>query len=201
MGDPPCHSFARAGVCVNSTARRVCNLAAPAPVPRRSAQPARQQRTALVSAGGQNPMRAAITGLVSGIYKATGGMAAVDPSTSPLWTAIMKLDLGGVKAAISTGGNLNETNANGDTPLLYIARQGHYKYPPADIPRALCVGGANKEAVDKQGMTALQVSLIAGWQNISYELINQGASTASVPAIKGRLTCPDCKRLVAEYNL
>ncbi|PNH09356.1 hypothetical protein TSOC_004029 [Tetrabaena socialis] len=46
-----------------------------------------------------------------------------------------------------------------------------------------------------------QVSLLAGCQNISELLIKSGASTAGVAAIKGRLTCPDCKRLVAQYNL
>eukprot|EP00955_Chlamydomonas_euryale_P094309 364846-Chlamydomonas_euryale.AAC.4 len=38
-------------------------------------------------------------------------------------------------------------------------------------------------------------------QNISYELLRAGASTSGVPSIKSRLTCPDCKRLVAERNL
>ena len=47
----------------------------------------------------------------------------------------------------------------------------------------------------------LQVSLMAGWQNISELFIKSGASTAGVPAIKARLTCPDCKRIVAKYNL
>lgn len=57
------------------------------------------------------------------------------------------------------------------------------------------------EAKDKNGLTALQVSLLSGWQNIGYLLVDSGAATDGVPAIKGRLTCPDCKRLVAKYNL
>jgi hypothetical protein len=32
-------------------------------------------------------------------------------------------------------------------------------------------------------------------------LIKSGADTSGVPSIKARLTCPDCKRLVARYNL
>lgn len=47
----------------------------------------------------------------------------------------------------------------------------------------------------------LQVSLLSGWQNISELLIQSGASTKNVGEIKGRLTCPDCKRVVAKYNL
>ncbi len=47
----------------------------------------------------------------------------------------------------------------------------------------------------------VQVSLLAGWQNIAELLIKSGASTAGVASIKARLTCPDCKRLVAQYNL
>lgn len=57
------------------------------------------------------------------------------------------------------------------------------------------------EAEDGKGLTPLTVSLIAGWQNISELLISKGASTSGVAAIKGRLTCPDCKRVVAKYNL
>jgi hypothetical protein len=38
-------------------------------------------------------------------------------------------------------------------------------------------------------------------QNIAELLIKSGASTSGVAAIKSRLTCPDCKRLVAQYNL
>lgn len=50
--------------------------------------------------------------------------------------------------------------APGDTPLLYIAREGHYKYPPAEIPALLIQSGANMEAKDSSGKTALQVSLL-----------------------------------------
>jgi hypothetical protein len=42
--------------------------------------------------------------------------------------------IGECRRAITGGANVNERNAAGDTPLLFIAREGHYKYPPADIP-------------------------------------------------------------------
>lgn len=47
----------------------------------------------------------------------------------------------------------------------------------------------------------LQVSLLSGWQNIAELLIKAGANTKNVADIKTRITCPDCKRLVAKYNL
>lgn len=56
-----------------------------------------------------------------------------------------------------------QVDANGDTALLYIARAGHYKFKPSEIPAALLKAGANKEAKDSKGLTALQVSLLAGW--------------------------------------
>eukprot|EP00199_Chlamydomonas_sp_CCMP681_P006107 CAMPEP_0119101124 /NCGR_PEP_ID=MMETSP1180-20130426/257_1 /TAXON_ID=3052 ORGANISM="Chlamydomonas cf sp, Strain CCMP681" /NCGR_SAMPLE_ID=MMETSP1180 /ASSEMBLY_ACC=CAM_ASM_000741 /LENGTH=202 /DNA_ID=CAMNT_0007085183 /DNA_START=21 /DNA_END=632 /DNA_ORIENTATION=+ len=148
-----------------------------------------------------NPVRQAIGGLVSGIYQVSASLAAPEPGLSPLWTSLKKLDVAGVKSAIQSRADLNERNAEGDTPLLYIARQGHYKYQPAGIPAALIAAGADKDAKDKTGLTALEVSLIAGWQNISEPLLKAGASTAGVSAIKSRLTCPDCKQLVAEYSL
>ncbi len=48
------------------------------------------------------------------------------------------------------------------TPLLRPAprSQGHYKFKPSEIPSALIAAGADKEAKDRQGLTALQVSLI-----------------------------------------
>jgi hypothetical protein len=48
----------------------------------------------------------------------------------------------------------------------------------------------------------LQVALLSGWQNIAELLIKNGASTSTVTAdTKAAITCPDCKRIVASYNL
>jgi hypothetical protein len=48
----------------------------------------------------------------------------------------------------------------------------------------------------------LQVALLSGWQNIAELLIKNGASTSTVTAdMKAAITCPDCKRIVATYNL
>lgn len=48
-----------------------------------------------------SPARQAISGLVSGIYKATAAFQAVEPGTSPLWAAVQKLDLSGEDMAVS----------------------------------------------------------------------------------------------------
>ncbi|KAG2429521.1 hypothetical protein HXX76_010756 [Chlamydomonas incerta] len=167
------------------------------------AQPSSRGAAVVVRAEStQNPVRAAISQVAINIYKVTAMMSPQEPAQSPLWAALKKLDLGGVSAAVRAGADVNEREgAGGDTPLLMIARAGHYKYPPAEIPAALVKAGADMEAKDKAGLTALQVSLLAGWQNIAELLIKSGASTSGVAAIKPRLTCPDCKRLVAQYNL
>ncbi|PNW76653.1 hypothetical protein CHLRE_11g467773v5 [Chlamydomonas reinhardtii] len=168
------------------------------------AQPAGRGAVVVVRAeSSQNPVRAAISQVAINIYKVSAMMSPQEPAQSPLWAALKKLDLGGVAAAVRAGADVNEREggADGDTPLLMIARAGHYKYPPAEIPAALVKAGADLEAKDKSGLTALQVSLLAGWQNIAELLIKSGASTAGVASIKSRLTCPDCKRIVAQYNL
>jgi hypothetical protein len=40
------------------------------------------------------------------------------------------------------------------------AASGHYKYPPAEIPALLVQSGANLEATDAAGKTALQASAV-----------------------------------------
>lgn len=167
-----------------------------------SVVPASQARIATITrAAGESPFRSAISGAVSNIYKVSAALSPAEPGLSPLWTGVKKLSAVDVQAALGQGADINERNAEGDTPLLYIARQGHYKYPPADIPTALVKAGADLEAQDSKGLTALQVSLLAGWQNIAELLIKSKAQTSGVAAIKGRVTCPDCKRVIANYAL
>ncbi|EFJ42946.1 hypothetical protein VOLCADRAFT_107046 [Volvox carteri f. nagariensis] len=148
-----------------------------------------------------NPVRQALSQVAINVYKVSALMSQPEAGLTPLWAAVKRLDLGAVNAALRAGADPNERDAAGDTPLLCIARAGHYKYPPNEIPAALVKAGADMEAKDKSGLTALQVSLLSGWQNIAELLIKAGASTAGVAAVKNRLTCPDCKRLVAQYNL
>ena len=88
-------------------------------------RPVRAQASSGGGGGGDvSPVRAALTSVVSGIFKAAGSMAAPEPGLSPLWQAVKRLDLTGVRSAVSTGADLNERDASGDTPLLFIARAG-----------------------------------------------------------------------------
>ena len=89
-----------------------------------------------------------------GAFESTAGL-------SPLWAAIKKADSGGVQSAIASGADVNE-RAEGLTPLHYIARKGHYQFPPREIPEALVKAGADLEAKDGEGLTALEVSLLKG---------------------------------------
>lgn len=172
-------------------------------MPRSAGVPARSRGIVRVQAAftPDNPTRQAISQVAINIYKFSAMFNKTDPGASPLWQGLQKLDLGAVNSAVRSGADVNERDGNGDTPLLMIARAGHYKYPPSEIPAALVKAGADMEAKDKSGLTALQVSLLSGWQNIAELLIKSGASTEGVAYIKSRLTCPDCKRLVAQYNL
>ena len=158
------------------------------------------------SAPPANPARQLLSGVVSAIYKMQAPKE-VDPrlAGSPLWSAIERLDEQGVRAALRAGSSPDEPSPiTNETPLVMIAKRGgHYKYPPAGIPTALLDAGANMELKDPEtGNTAFELSLLKGWQNIGYLLLDRGASTKGVDAaLKARLTCPDCKRLVAEKGL
>lgn len=171
--------------------------------PRRSSRrelTKRSRFTPLQALGG-NPVREIVSGIASNIYKAQAALQPEEMGESVLWRKIKRLDLDGVQAALDAGNSADEKGADGDTPLLYIARAGHYKYPPTEIPQSLINAGADLDVKDKRGLTALQVSLLSGWQNIAEVLIQNGADTSGVAAIKGQITCPDCKRLVLRYEL
>ena len=62
--------------------------------------------------------------------------------------------------------SLTETDAEGNGPLHIIARVGHYKYPPAGIPKFLIESGININARNYSGVTALEISLLSGWQKV-----------------------------------
>ncbi len=71
-------------------------------------------------------------------------------SNTPLCTAIFKGDLATVKKFIEYGADVNE-ESNGMTPLMFAAR-----YNKVDIIKYLLERGADKEAKDEKGYTALK---------------------------------------------
>lgn len=61
---------------------------------------------------------------------------------------------------------MNELDSNGTGVIHMIAKDGHYKYPPNDIPKLLIDSGLDVNKVDAKGNTALQISLLSGWQKV-----------------------------------
>jgi len=74
---------------------------------------------------------------------------SISPNT-PLCSAIMKGDLATVKKFIEYGADVNEVS-NGLTPLMFAAR-----YNKVDIIKFLLENGADKNAKDGRGNSALK---------------------------------------------
>ena len=92
--------------------------------------------------------------------------------------------------------------ATGDNSMHYISRKGHYQFPPAIIPTYLIDSGIDINATNGDNQTALEISLLSGWQKIAMLLLDRGADTSVVTAdVKAKIRCPDCKRVVKSYNL
>jgi Ankyrin repeats (3 copies) len=91
---------------------------------------------------------------------------------------------------------------SGDNAMHIIARRGHYVYPPNGIPKLLIESGLDLDAKDRKGQSALEISLLNGWQNIATLLLDSGADrTVVTDQIKKRIRCPDCKLVVKKYKL
>ena len=119
---------------------------------------------------------------------------------------VKKKDLMGIRALLERGPGaevLNETDgASGNTALHLIAMQGHYKWPPKGIPTLLLDHGIDVDKKNGLGQTPLVISLLRGWQKIATLLLDRGADrTAVTAAVKHRITCPDCSRVVRKYGL
>ena len=74
-----------------------------------------------------------------------------------------------VKSVLSNGGSnksiINERDpATGNNAMHIIAKKGHYKFPPANIPKTLVAGGIDIDAKNLKGESPLEISLLSGWQ-------------------------------------
>jgi hypothetical protein len=58
----------------------------------------------------------------------------------------------------------------GNNAMHIIAKKGHYKYPPTQIPKLLVDGGIDIDAKNAKGETPLEISLLSGWQVRCYTL-------------------------------
>jgi ankyrin repeat protein len=117
--------------------------------------------------------------------------------------AVEKKDFNAIKLIIQNDKlAVHEIDSSGRSALHIIAKKGHYQYPPSEIPLLLIQNGIDLNAVDKDGNTALVISLLSGWQKIAMILLDNGADKSCVTNdIKSRITCPDCKRVVTQYGL
>ena len=88
--------------------------------------------------------------------------------------AIQSQNEGTVKSALATGGStiVNGVDpVSGNNAMHIIAKKGHYKYPPDNIPKLLVTNGINVNARNGRGETALEISLLSGWQVVTVMII------------------------------
>ena len=122
----------------------------------------------------------------------------------PIIDAVLTRNLDTVTALLSRDpSSVNAKSVEtGSNAMHIIAKQGHYKFPPDGIPKTLIDYKININAKNNDNKTALEISLLSGWQKIAMLLLDNGADRSVVTNdIKQRITCPDCKRVVKQYNL
>lgn len=132
--------------------------------------------------------------------------AATEPSGSSTIDAILTREPASIRAALARSKSaVNEKDSKGSNAMHVIAKLGHYKFPPEpedSIPKILIQAGLDINEKDGNNRTALEIALLSGWQRIAYLLLEKGADRSVVTQdVKSRITCPDCKRVVKEYNL
>ena len=122
----------------------------------------------------------------------------------PIIDAVLTRNLDTVTAVLSRDPTSVNAKAEetGSNAMHIIAKQGHYKFPPEGIPKTLIDYKININEKNNDNKTALEISLLSGWQKIAMLLLDNGADRSVVTNdIKQRITCPDCKRVVKQYNL
>ena len=99
-----------------------------------------------------------------------GSSQAKSSGSEGLLDAVKNFDRNRIKELVSQPGapsSVAETDSMGNGPLHIIARIGHYKYPPAGIPKLLIESGVDVNAKNNNGATALDISLLSGWQKVT----------------------------------
>ncbi len=121
----------------------------------------------------------------------------------PIIDAVLCRNIDTITAALARDPTaINQKDQNGSNAMHIIAKQGHYKFPPDEIPKLLIENKINVDERDSNGQTPLEISLLSGWQKIAMLLLDNGADRSVVTdSVKSRITCPDCKRVVKQYSL
>ena len=71
----------------------------------------------------------------------------------------------------------------GNNAMHIIAKKGHYKYPPTQIPKLLVDGGIDIDAKNARGETPLEISLLSGWQVRCCTFIHENIWHSNLPEI------------------
>lgn len=97
------------------------------------------------------------------------GCGAPAEPTLNLYRAIHAGDLDQIKRHLHWGTDLNQAGPDGDYPLHVAARRGHVV-----VVEELLLHGAARDVRDAQGMTPLEVALLAGKTQVARILLQGG---------------------------
>ena len=101
---------------------------------------------------------------------------AADPTGVAIIDAVQSQSDDKVKFLLSRGEAINSIvneiePATGNNAMHIIAKKGHYKFPPANIPKMLVEAGIDINAKNGKGETPLEISLLSGWQVLNRHTI------------------------------
>ena len=123
-------------------------------------------------------------------------------SSNPILAAVQDRNEAKLRSLLEQGTSVNGFDPAIGNSMHWIAEKGHYQYPPTGIPKTLVDAGIDLNARNPSGATALETSLLRGWQKIAMLLLDRGADrTVVTDSVKSRITCPDCKKVVRDYGL
>lgn len=125
-----------------------------------------------------------------------------EPTNVPIIDAVLSKNKDTIVATLARSSINEKDPTTGNNAMHFISKKGHYQFPPADIPTLLIDRGIDINATNGENKTALEISLLSGWQKIAMLLLDRGADRSVVTeSVKSKITCPDCKRVVKTYSL
>ena len=125
-----------------------------------------------------------------------------DPTNVPIIDAVLSKNMDTIVATLARSSINEKDPSSGNNAMHIISKKGHYQFPPAVIPTLLIDRGIDINATNGDNQTALEISLLSGWQKIAMLLLDRGADRSVVTeSVKSKIRCPDCKRVVQTYSL